>query len=66
MSKIKDLEYYLKTNKTMIENQNKVFKKALDKLHQEKGILKKEKDFLSKELQKFKTYINLAKVSQII
>ena len=64
MSKIKDVEYNLKTNKTMIENQNKEFKKALDKLHQENSILKKEKDFLSKELQKFKTYTNLAKVSR--
>ena len=64
MSKIKDVEYNLKTNRTMIENQNKEFKKALDKLHQENNILKKEKDFLSKELQKFKTYTNLAKVSR--
>ena len=64
MSKIKDVEYNLKTNKIMIENQNKEFKKALDKLHQENNILKKEKDFLSKELQKFKTYTNLAKVSR--
>ena len=64
MSRIKDVEYNLKTNKTMIESQNKEFKKELDKLHQENSVLKKEKDFLSKELQKFKTYTNLAKVSR--
>ena len=64
MSKIKDVEYNLKTNKTMIENQNKEFKKELDKLRQENNILKKEKEFLNKELQKFKTYTNLAKVSR--
>ena len=64
MSRIKDVEYNLKTNRSMIENQNREFKKELDKLHQENSILKKEKDFLSKELQKFKTYTNLAKVSR--
>ena len=64
MTKIKDVEYNLKTNNTMIENQNKEFKKEIDKLHQENNILKKEKDFLNKELQKFKTYTNLAKVSR--
>ena len=64
MSRIKDVEYNLKTNKTMIENQNKEFKKEIDKLHQENNILKKEKEFLNKELQKFKTYTNLAKVSR--
>ena len=64
MTKIKDVEYNLKTNNTMIENQNKEFKKEIDKLHQENNILKKEKEFLNKELQKFKTYTNLAKVSR--
>jgi hypothetical protein len=64
MSRIKEVEYNLKTNKTMIENQNKEFKKEIDKLHQENNILKKEKEFLNKELQKFKTYTNLAKVSR--
>jgi uncharacterized protein (DUF3084 family) len=63
-TKIKDIEYNLKTNKTMIENQNKEFKKELDKLRQENTILKKEKDFINKELQKFKTYTNMAKVSR--
>ncbi len=64
MTRIKDVEYNLKTNKTMIENQNKEFKKELDKLRQENNILKKEKEFLNKELQKFKTYTNMAKVSR--
>ena len=64
MSKIKDVEYNLKTNKNMIDNKNKEFKKEIDKLHQENNILKKEKEFLSKELQKFKTYTNMAKVSR--
>ena len=63
-TKIKDIEYNLKTNKTMIENQNKEFKKEVDKLRQENTILKKEKDFINKELQKFKTYTNMAKVSR--
>ena len=62
--RIKEVEYNLKTNKTMIENQNKEFKKEIDKLRQENNILKKEKEFLSKELQKFKTYTNMAKVSR--
>ena len=30
-TKIKDIEYNLKTNKTMIENQNKEFKKEMSK-----------------------------------
>jgi len=63
-SKIKDIEYNLKTNKTLIENQNKEFKKELDRLRQENNILKKEKEFINKELQKFKTYTNMAKVSR--
>ena len=63
-SKIKDIEYNLKTNKTLIENQNKEFKKELDRLRQENKILKKEKEFINKELQKFKTYTNMAKVSR--
>ena len=64
MQRIKDVEYNLNTNKTMIENQNKEYKKEIDKIHQENNILKKEKEFLNKELQKFKTYTNLAKVSR--
>ena len=64
MARIKEAEYNLKTNKIMIENQNKEFKKEIDKLRQENNILKKEKEFLSKELQKFKTYTNMAKVSR--
>ena len=64
MAKIKDIEYNLKTNKSMVENQNKGFKREIDKLHQENKILKKEKEFIGKELQKFKTYTNLAKVSR--
>ena len=64
MVRIKEAEYNLKTNKTMIENQNKEFKKEIDKLRQENNILKKEKEFINKELQKFKTYTNLAKVSR--
>ena len=64
MARVKDAEYNLKTNKIMIENQNKEFKKEIDKLRQENNILKKEKEFLSKELQKFKTYTNMAKVSR--
>ena len=64
MNKIKEAEYNLKTNKIMIENQNKEFKKEIDKLRQENNILKKEKEFLNKELQKFKTYTNMAKVSR--
>ena len=64
LTKIKDVEYNIKTNKNFIDNQNKEFKKELDKLRQENVILKKEKDFLSKELQKFKTYTNMAKVSR--
>ena len=63
-TKIKDIEYNLKTNKTLIENQNKEFKKELDRLRQENNILKKEKEFINKELQKFKTYTNMAKVSR--
>ena len=64
MARIKEAEYNLKTNKIMIENQNKEFKKEIDKLRQENNILKKEKEFLNKELQKFKTYTNMAKVSR--
>ena len=64
MARVKEAEYNLKTNKIMIENQNKEFKKEIDKLRQENNILKKEKEFLSKELQKFKTYTNMAKVSR--
>ena len=64
MIRIKEAEYNLKTNKTMIDNQNKEFKKEIDKLRQENNILKKEKEFISKELQKFKTYTNMAKVSK--
>ena len=64
MNKIKEAEYNLKTNKIMIENQNKEFKKEIDKLRQENNILKKEKEFLNKELQKFKMYTNMAKVSR--
>ena len=64
MIRIKEVEYNLKTNKTMIDNQNKEFKKEIDKLRQENNILKKEKEFISKELQKFKTYTNMAKVSK--
>ena len=64
MERVKEAEYNLKTNKTMIENQNKEFKKEIDKLRQENNILKKEKEFLNKELQKFKTYTNMAKVSR--
>ena len=64
MQRIIDVEYNLNTNKTMIENQNKEYKKEIDKIHQENNILKKEKEFLNKELQKFKTYTNLAKVSR--
>ena len=64
MKRVKDMEYNFKTNNIMIENQNKEFRKEIDKLHQENNILKKEKDFLNKELQKFKTYTNLAKVSR--
>ena len=64
LTKIKDVEYNIKTNKNFIDNQNKEFKKELDRLRQENVILKKEKDFLSKELQKFKTYTNMAKVSR--
>ena len=64
LTKIKDVEYNIKTNKNFIDNQNREFKKELDRLRQENVILKKEKDFLSKELQKFKTYTNLAKVSR--
>ena len=64
LTKIKDVEYNIKTNKNFIDNQNKEFKKELDRLRQENVILKKEKDYLSKELQKFKTYTNLAKVSR--
>ena len=50
MERVKEAEYNLKTNKTMIENQNKEFKKEIDKLRQENNILKKEKEFLNKEL----------------
>ena len=64
MARIKDVEYNLQNNKTIIENQNIEFKKEIDKIYQENNILKKEKDFLTKELQKFKTYTNLAKVSR--
>ena len=64
MARVKEAEYNLKTNKTMIENQNKEFKKEIDKLRQENNIMKKEKEFLCKELQKFKTYTNMAKVSR--
>ena len=64
MIRIKEAEYNLKTNKTMIDNQNKEFKKEIDKLRQENNVLKKEKEFISKELQKFKTYTNMAKVSK--
>ena len=64
MARIKEAEYNLKTNKIMIEKQNKEFKKEIDKLRQENNILKKEKEFLNKELQKFKTYTNMAKVSR--
>lgn len=64
LTKIKDVEYNIKTNKNFLDNQNKEFKKELDKFRQENSILKKEKDFLAKELQKFKTYTNLAKVSR--
>ena len=64
MTRIKDVEYNLQNNKTIIENQNIEFKKEMDKMFQENNILKKEKEFLTKELQKFKTYTNLAKVSR--
>lgn len=64
LTKIKDVEYNIKTNKNFLDNQNKEFKKELDRFRQENAILKKEKDFLAKELQKFKTYTNLAKVSR--
>jgi hypothetical protein len=64
MNKIKEAEYNLKTNKIMIENQNKEFKKEIEKLRQENNILKKDKEFINKELQKFKMYTNMAKVSR--
>ena len=64
MNKIKEAEYNLKTNKIMIENQNKEFKKEIEKLRQENNILKKDKEFINKELQKFKMYTNRAKVSR--